>query len=135
MTETKNHEKREVIIPEELEKKLEVLSERNGGGFHFSNTAGLQPVHVRNMRRSLVRAYEHIGIRDKVRIDRGLCFHSWRHYLNTTLRSNNITDGKLRAMVRHSGSQMTEHYTHFKASDYEDIKKVQAKILKFGKVV
>jgi len=78
------------------------------------------------MRQSPVNAYKAIGILDKERMERGLFFHSWYRYLNTTLRSNNITGGKLRAMVGHSGSQMTGHYMHFKTSDYEDIQKVQA---------
>ncbi|MBI9105046.1 MAG: tyrosine-type recombinase/integrase [Spirochaetales bacterium] len=74
------------------------------------------------------------GVTEEERKTRRVSFHSWRHYLNTTLRSNNITDVKLRAMIGHAGPRMTEHYTHFNLDDFKDIQKVQNKIINISKV-
>jgi len=134
LTETKSHYVREVIIPEQLMLKLREFSEMNCGGFLFSFDGGKKPVGPRKLRVLLVKALEKIGIDDDKRKERNICFHSWRHYFNTTMRSNNIMDGKLRAMVGHSSPNMTEHYTHFSTEDFKDIQKVQNSIINLEKV-
>ena len=113
---------------------LKEYSERNNGGYVFSKSSGKSPMDQRVLRDRLNKAMKNIGIDDEERRKRNICFHSWRHYLNTTMRSNNIMDGKLRAMVGHSSQEMTDHYTHFNKDDYKDIQKVQNKIINFEKV-
>ncbi|MDC7228528.1 MAG: tyrosine-type recombinase/integrase [Spirochaetales bacterium] len=134
LTDTKSHHSRKVIIPDGLMKKLKEYAAQNSDGYIFSIDGGKTPVHVDTMRRSLFRALKEIGINDEERRKRNISFHSWRHYLNTAMRSNNIADGKLRAMIGHSSSKMTEHYTHFDTSDFKDIQKVQNNIINFAKV-
>ena len=134
LTDTKSHRSRKVIIPEQLMTELKKYSELNSGGYIFSTDGGKLPVYPDTLRRSLFKAFKAIGIEDKQRKERNICFHSWRHYLNTTLRSNNITDGKLRALVGHASSKMTEHYTHFDTDDFKDIQDIQNKIINFKKV-
>ncbi len=133
LTDTKSHSEREVVIPAELQKQLEKLENKNKGGYFFSQNGGHTPVNVDTMRRALHNALKKIGIDEEERRTRRVSFHSWRHYLNTTMRSNNIADGKLRAMVGHSSEQMTEHYTHFNPDDFKDIQKIQAKIINITK--
>jgi len=134
LCDTKSHYAREVIIPEQLMTVLKEYSERNNGGYVFSKSGGKRPMDQRSLRDRLNKAMKNIGIDDEERRKRNICFHSWRHYLNTTMRSNNIMDGKLRAMVGHSSQEMTDHYTHFNKDDYKDIQKVQNKIINFEKV-
>ena len=134
LTDTKSHHSRKVVIPEELMNQLRIYSEQNDGGYLFSIDGGKTPVHSDTMRRSLFKALKVIGISDEQRRERNLSFHSWRHYLNTTLRSNNITDVKLRALVGHATSKMTDHYTHFDIDDFKDIQEVQKNIINFSKV-
>lgn len=131
---TKTNYVREVVIPEDLMDELKAMSEANSGGFVFSKNSGKEPVGQSKIRSALNSALGEIEIDEQQRSERKLCFHSWRHYLNTMMRSNNISDGKLRAMVGHSSAAMTEHYTHFKSDDFKDIKDVQNKIIKFTKV-
>ncbi|MBI9103739.1 MAG: tyrosine-type recombinase/integrase [Spirochaetales bacterium] len=134
LTDTKSHGSREVIIPTNLYKRLQKLSKQNSNGYLFSRNGGTSPIQGDVLRNALQHAMREIGITDEERKERRITFHSWRHYLNTTLRSNNITDAKLRAMVGHANSQMTDHYTHFNPDDYKDIQKVQNKIIKISKV-
>lgn len=131
LTDLKNHKPRDIVIPPLMQKLLEDLAEGNPEGFIFSTSRGKVPISSDSVRRSLEKAYEKIGITREEQKERSLCFHSWRHYLNTTLRSHNITDGKLQTMVGHSGQGMTNHYTHFTAGDFEDIQKVQTEV--FGR--
>jgi integrase len=88
--------------------ELKKLAEQNKNGYIFSLKGGKLPVNADTMRKDFFKALSNIGIKEKQRRERNICFHSWRHYLNTTMRSNNIMDGKLRAMVGHSSSKMTE---------------------------
>ena len=76
-----------------------------------------------------------IGITEEERTRRYLCFHGWRHFFNTTMRTNNISDGKLQKMTGHKSLEMTDRYTHFKADDFQDVKKIQAKILQMPRKV
>jgi integrase len=133
LCDTKSHEVRNVVLPAELYKKLKEIKIMNAGGFLFSIDGGKTPVGGSTLRDSLYSALRNIGIDEEKRKERKLCFHSWRHYLNTTLRSNNISDGKLRALIGHTSSAMTEHYTHFNTEDFKDIQKVQSNIMKFVK--
>ena len=45
------------------------------------------------------------------------------------MRTNNISDSKLQKLTGHKSQAMTDHYTHFKADDFQDVQKIQAKIL------
>jgi superfamily I DNA/RNA helicase len=45
------------------------------------------------------------------------------------MRTNDISDGKLKKLTGHKTQAMTEHYTHFKIDDFQDVKKIQEKIL------
>ena len=54
--------------------------------------------------------------------------------LEHNTRSNNITNGKLRALVDHASSRMIEHYTHFDTENFKDIQEIQNKIINFEKV-
>ena len=135
LTDTKSHYVREVIITDDLMEKLKELSTLNHNGFLFSLDGGKNPIGATKIRRSLKDALKKIGIDDEQRRERNICFHSWRHYFITTMRSYNINESKLRAMVGHSSRAMTEHYTHFSVEDFKEIQDVQKKIIDFKKVV
>lgn len=68
---------------------------------------------LRGFRRAMVRA----GISLKDQMDRKICFHSWRHYLNSRLRACGLPDVVVKAVTGHSTDQMMEHYTHISALD------------------
>ena len=64
--------------------------------------------------------------------ERGYCFHSWRHFYNTYLLSNNISDTKVAAVLRHSTgvSSVQERYTNFTEADYKEIYDIQSILFK-----
>ena len=61
---------------------------------------------------------------------RGYCFHSWRHFYNTYLLSNNINPIKVAAVLGHSTGvgSIQERYTNFTEADYKEIYEVQSKL-------
>ncbi len=132
---TKTRDSRQVPVPSELQKELDVLNEKNGGGYLFSITGGDKPVNQQVLTRALKYALTDIGINKEEQKKRYLCFHGWRHFFNTTMRTNNISDGKLQQLTGHKSLAMTERYTHFRVDDFQDVKKIQAKILQMPRKV
>ncbi|MDA3938272.1 MAG: site-specific integrase [Spirochaetia bacterium] len=132
---TKTRDSRQVPVPPELQKELDMLNRENNGGYLFSVTGGVKPINYQSLTRALRQAMVGIGINEDERTKRYICFHSWRHFFNTTMRTNNISDGKLQKLTGHKSQAMTEHYTHFKADDFQDVKKIQAKILQMPRKV
>ncbi|WP_169310050.1 tyrosine-type recombinase/integrase [Parasphaerochaeta coccoides] len=85
----------------------------------WSNTPGM---------RSLYRKMREIGITEEERQERGLSFHSWRHFFNTRLIASGVQRAVTRAVVGHESEKMTEHYLHLQPSDMETVMKVQGEI-------
>ncbi len=126
---TKTHDSRKVPIPPELQTELEKLRLLNKGQYLFSLKEGEKPVSARSLNNALKYAMTKIGISEKDQLERNLSFHGWRHFFNTTMRTNNISDSKLQKLTGHKTLAMTDHYTHFTVDDFQDVKKIQAKIL------
>lgn len=75
----------------------------------------------------LYRAMEKAGIED--RKARRICFHSWRHKLNSLLRSQGIPDSKIRLLTGHKGEAMTDRYTSFLSEDFWDVQQATGLIV------
>lgn len=134
-TPTKTKENREIPLPEALEAMLRELSTGNPEDMLFClGKDKSKPVTHWSMGKSLDRALRKLDIDEKTRKEKGYSFHSWRHYFNTMMRSNNIADSKLQKLTGHKSDKMTDNYTHFKHSDFSDVSKIQTKILPFPKV-
>ena len=126
LKDTKTHKSREVPIPDMLYKMLQQIQPQQG--YIFSLDGGNTPVKI-SMLRSLYRALERLGISEQQRKERNICFHSWRHFFNTTLRAGNISDSKTQAITGHSTLEMTEHYTHFTHEDLKEVNRIQIGII------
>ncbi|MDR0909023.1 MAG: site-specific integrase, partial [Spirochaetaceae bacterium] len=60
---------------------------------------------------------------------RKLTPHAWRHFLNTMLRSNGVSDAKIQTITGHSSAAMTDYYTDFRVDDLQEVKGVQSILL------
>ena len=126
---TKTRDSRQVPIPSELQIELDKLRVLNTGQYIFSTKDGETPVSDQSLNKALKNAMTEIGIPKDEQVKRNLSFHGWRHFFNTTMRTNNISDSKLQKLTGHKSQAMTDHYTHFKADDFQDVQKIQTKIL------
>jgi integrase len=84
----------------------------------------LRPVNQKEVQECLYAALGMAGIPDTERRQRNITFHSWRHFFNSWMRGK-VPDAKLRRLTGHRTEEMTEHYTHFKREDYNDVAKIQ----------
>ena len=72
----------------------------------------------------LRRALKRIGISLEQQKTENLCFHSWRHGLNTLLRSK-VPDEQLRRVTGHKTLAMSDNYDHAGAEHLADVLAVQ----------
>ena len=61
-------------------------------------------------------------------VERNITFHSWRHWLNSTLRAHGVADDITRKVTGHGTAEMTENYTEYKPEDYAPVAAVQREV-------
>ena len=116
----KDGERRKVRICNELYTMLSDCIRRNGD-YAFSEAQD-------TYRRAFYDLAElDIDARQKT----GLTFHSIRHFLNTYLLSNGISEIKVKCVLGHSSGKgsMTERYANFTPSDFDDVAEIQSYLI------
>jgi integrase len=126
---TKTKQNRDIPIPAAMRRELEELIRENGEGFVFSEDGGKEPITMERINRGFEKALVNIGIDHKQRLERNLSFHAWRHFFNTVLRMNDVTDAKVQSVTGHRSRKMTDHYTHFDTREFTEVREVQTKLL------
>jgi integrase len=63
--------------------------------------------------------------------ERNLSFHSWRHFFNTYLFSENVSPEKTNSIIGHSSGAgtMADAYLHFTPEHYREVYTAQEKLL------
>jgi integrase len=130
---TKSHKERDVPIPEIMKSGLEELKALNGSGFLFSTDKGATPVSRFHVREIYEEVLGFIGIDNIERVRRGITFHSWRHFFNTTLVMANVTDRKVQSVTGHSSGKMTTKYQHLINTELTEVIDVQNNLFVDGK--
>ena len=128
LKDTKNHKTREIPIPQVAQDMLLTICPICGG-FVFSYDGKTPLPKYQLGEGGLYKALAAMGISEEERRRRNICFHSWRHFFNTTLRASGISDSKTQAITGHSSVEMTDRYTHFSHTELKEINQVQAGIL------
>ena len=78
-----------------------------------------QPLDQKAVQKILYKQLEKIGILEKIRKERGITFHSSRHFYNSQLVNEGIPMLKIQALTGHQSDQMTEAYYHL--DDLQDV--------------
>lgn len=131
ITDTKTHDSRNIPLPSFIIDDLKVLgADKESDSFLFCIDRPDKPINQETVNKKLYAALEKIGISREEQQKRNICFHSWRHFFNTTMRSNNISDGKVQKLTGHTSMAMTERYTHFQNDDFKDVQEIQERMLK-----
>lgn len=68
----------------------------------------------------LRRALDRVGMSIEQQKELNLCFHSWRHFYNSSLRGK-ISDPQLRRVTRHKSLKMTDRYDHVGVEHLSDV--------------
>ncbi len=120
---TKTNENRFVPIPAVLSQKL-----RSFDGFIFINHEGRnigKPLNINSFYTNLIDNYNLCGIDYK---KRGLTVHTNRDFYNTYLLSENVPEAKIRAVIGHKDSSMTNLYTYWKPDMFSEVYTAQEKL-------
>ena len=123
---TKTKENRNIPLIPEMIALLRGLN--NGKGYVFSTDGGVVPVTQCYVRRAFHQALVKIGIKKAEIKNRALTLHSWRHFLNTELLRQGLSDMQVQGVTGHKSINMTERYNHLEASQITDVMKAQAAI-------
>jgi integrase len=133
----KNNKTRITCVPADLILKLEEIHKENpykGGTFIFWGNAPDRPIDSRYFLPRLRKAMAAIGISREEQRQRNICFHSWRHLYNSSLRGA-IQDEILRKVVGHSTEKMTDNYDHLTKENMKEVFMVMcSKLLPFEKL-
>ena len=120
---TKTNECRFVPIPAVLAKTLQLRD-----GFLFVNHEGQnigRPLNINSFYTNLTDNYTLCGIDYK---KRGLTVHTNRDFYNTFLESENVPEPKIRAVIGHKDSSMTNLYTYWKPDMFTEVYAAQDKL-------
>lgn len=127
LKETKTGRVRLVPLPQSVRTIMLELAETNphgSDGFLMFGAKEDAPLDVRALERGFYKALATIGIDEEARTDRGLSFHSLRHWANAMLRGS-VPDSKLHMLTGHSTEAMTNHYDHATESDIAELARAQ----------
>lgn len=95
-------------------------------GFIFTGDNGL-PTNIRTFHYHLTRIMDSLKIERK---KRGLTTHTLRNFYISYLRSENVSDAKIKAVVGHQDEDMTDWYTYWKPEMFPEVYEAQMKLYK-----
>lgn len=124
--ETKTKENRFVPIPVVLAKTLLSFD-----GYIFVNHEGRNkgsPLNINSFYENLLENYTLCGIDYKKRC---LTVHTNRDFYNTYLLSENVPEAKVRAVIGHKDSSMTNLYTYWKPDMFSEVYTAQEKLYRY----
>lgn len=84
-----------------------------------------EPVSPHREYNAVMRRIDKLGIDRK---SRGLTVHSLRDFFVSYLRSQNVSDPKIRAVVGHADETMTDLYTYWKPDMFPEVYEAQRKL-------
>ena len=122
---TKSGKTRYCPIPYVLDREIQSLKAlrfADDDDFIFS-LDNVSPVTASHINRQLKKALIECGLST----DKSM--HSFRHFFNSMLVSENVNGELLRSVIGHESKEMTDHYMHAEIADMTDIREVQKKIL------
>ncbi len=125
----KNGKERKVPIPPEVRQELLKLAAKNphknmfeeSDGFVFWGTMPDKPLVSNQITEGFKNALYSIGITEKMREERNIVFHSWRHFYATTI-AHDVDEKHAQMVLGHETPAMTRHYAdHQRAKDLEEM--------------
>lgn len=91
----------------------------------FESSKGKEPMKSHCVYNATMRICKKLGI-DTVK--RGITVHSLRNFFISYLRSKNVTEAKIRAVVGHADETMTDVYTYWKPDMFPEVYAAQKEL-------
>ena len=134
----KNGKERKVPLPPEVRNELMKLVAKNphknmfaeSDGFVFWGTMPDKPLVSNQITEGFKNALHSIGITEKMREERNIVFHSWRHFYATTM-VHDVDEKHAQMVLGHETPAMTKHYAdHQRAKDLEEMTNITNELYK-----
>lgn len=119
MGETKTHLKRQVPMPDNFFCDIKKI------GYVFQQENG-KPIAPATVYATFARLCDKLNIDRKAR---GITIHSLRNFFISYMQSENVTESKIRAVVGHADTTMTDLYTYWKPEMMPEIYEAQSKLM------
>lgn len=127
---TKNGESRIVPIPVLTYDVIKnIIPSDDPSAFVFSTDGGQTRYYEGHILPNLYAALRNIGITEESRVARNICFHSWRHFLNTYLLCEDVAEAKVRTAIGHKTPKMTQRYAHLVLKNLKSVLAAQEGII------
>lgn len=124
---TKTKESRIVPITLKIAQYLELCRSINRFGHIFSFCDGRQPVDHKAIGKFFRKALNNINISEEERKERGLTFHSLRHFANSYF-NDHFEQSLTMKVIGHSTTEMNQHYDHATLERLGKIRNVMEKM-------
>jgi integrase len=129
-SDVKTHKPRVVPMHKALERDVRGLIATNGEGFVFvTKPRAVKPMGRAMVINSFFKALEAIGIDEARRKERNLTFHGWRHFFNTYLLTENVSEAKVMEVTGHLTEKNKKRYTHFDATKFYEVMEAQKSLI------
>ena len=134
----KNGKERKVPLPPDVRNELLKLVAKNphknmfaeSDGFVFWGTMPDKPLVSNQITEGFKNALHSIGITEKMREERNIVFHSWRHFYATTM-VHDVDEKHAQMVLGHETPAMTKHYAdHQRAKDLEEMTNITNELYK-----
>jgi len=121
---TKTKEKRKVPVPKEL---YDLLLSVSGTVFIFQQSTNEKPIHAKTVNEQFYLVLVKLGIEKK---ERRIDVHSFRRIFISYLESKNVYEPKIRAVVGHKDTTMTDLYTYWTPDMFPEVYSAQVELIK-----
>jgi integrase len=121
---TKTKEKRKVPVPKEL---YDLLLSVSGTVFIFQQSTNEKPIHAKTVNEQFYLVLVKLGIEKK---ERRIDVHSFRRIFISYLESKNVYEPKIRAVVGHKDTTMTDLYTYWTPDMFPEVYLAQVELIK-----
>ncbi len=112
---------------EVLDRVMALSPSTKPADYVFPGRRQMAPLDHKIVQKRFVEALEGIGITDELRRERGLSFHSWRHFFNSLLINQKVPLIKVQALTGHMTDRMSEEYFH--PDEYKDVLDITERLL------
>jgi integrase len=130
---TKTGLSRTILVNDSIRAEIENLISQNPykepESFLFYSTENNdKPIYHKIITKHFYRALARSGIDETTRNERGICFHSHRHFANTYMIESGIPLMKVQQLTGHLTDQMSSHYYHVNKENMSDVLDAQNKL-------
>jgi integrase len=139
---TKNGRARNIVLSSKV---IEILQKMIASSPHsnlteespvfWADTISANPIERNTIIKGYNRALASMDISKEIRSQRGLCFHSFRHFCNSFYVNSKLPLQQIQNQLGHLSPEMTERYYHVTMSEMNEVRQAQNSMLNGSHII